>query len=94
VELPAHSDSLEYVNLPVQVANIHPTVTAAAAATILSSQPKTDIDTHQLEAAVPQPKATVPQSEAAAPGPIIQVDTSLQPSISTPCFLTPTISRY
>ncbi|KAG1784518.1 uncharacterized protein HD556DRAFT_1198997, partial [Suillus plorans] len=28
------SDSLEYVNLPVQAANIHPTVTAAAAATI------------------------------------------------------------
>ncbi|KAG1805165.1 hypothetical protein EV424DRAFT_1330399, partial [Suillus variegatus] len=83
------SDSLEYVNLPVQAANIHPTVTAAAAATISTLQPKTAVDAPQLEAAVPQPKAAVPQpkaavpqSEAAAPGPIIQVDTSLQPSIS------------
>ncbi|KAG2033660.1 hypothetical protein BDR03DRAFT_984847 [Suillus americanus] len=43
--------------------------------TISTSQPMLTIDALQLE--------------VAAPGPIIQDDASLQPSISTPCLLTP-----
>ncbi|KAG1790860.1 uncharacterized protein HD556DRAFT_1241668, partial [Suillus plorans] len=60
------SDSLEYVNLPVQAANIHPTVTAAAAATISTLQPKTAVDAPQLEAAARNPK---PQSRSPKPQP-------------------------
>ncbi|KAG1784292.1 uncharacterized protein HD556DRAFT_1451951 [Suillus plorans] len=62
------SDSLEYVNLPVQAANIHPTVTAAAAATISTLQPKTAVDAPQLEAAVRnQSRSPATQSRSPAP---------------------------